>query len=90
MLCDFQWKAERNWSNERPDWKAFEAVKGPNIMDSYLHQGLSLLVRMFVTKDHSSLIQEDVVAEEISLSKPFLKETKTSSLPRLKSEVLSR
>ena len=57
--------------------------------DPLLASGSELVGQNVHNKGPVCFIQEDIVEGEISLSKPFLKETKTNSLPRLKSEVLS-
>ena len=48
-----------------------------------------LLVRELITKE-ICLIHEEMVAGEMSLTKPFLKEIKTNSLFCLRSEALSK
>ena len=64
--------------------------KGPDIMGFDLMQCEGLLVRELITKITVCLIHEEMVAGEMSLSKPFLKETKTNSFFCLRSEVLSK
>ena len=70
--------------------ESFRCCKSPDIMGLDLMQGVGLLIRELVTKDHSFFDPEEMVAGEMSLSKPFLKETKTKSLFCLRSEVLSK
>ena len=50
-----------------------------------LMQGVGLVIGELIAQDHSFLIHEEMVAGEMSLSKPFLKETKTNSLFCLRS-----
>ena len=69
----------RPWKQQRPRHHGLEPdVKcGPS--DQRAHNTGSVC-----------LIHEEIVAGEMSLSKPFLKETKTNSLFCLRSEVLSK
>ena len=72
---------------ETSNWKAIESSKGPDIM------GFNLMSSWSESSYHRitvCLIHEEIVAGEMSLSSPFLKETKTNSLFYLRSEALSK